>query len=47
VSQRAGGVQVVYRAPAVMAAAHGAKDHPVVAKMAEALAAISEAAAGR
>ncbi len=47
VSERAGGVQVVYRAPAVMAAAHGAKDHPVVGKMAEALAAIADAAAGR
>lgn len=47
VSQRAGGVQVVYRTPAVMAAVHGAQDHPVITKMAEALAVIAEAATRR
>lgn len=34
-------VEVVYRKPATLAAAHGVGDHPAVAKIAEALAAIT------
>jgi uncharacterized protein (DUF302 family) len=42
--QRDGSVRVAYREPAAVAAAHGASDHPIVIKMAEALAAISTSA---
>jgi uncharacterized protein (DUF302 family) len=42
--QRDGSVRVAYHAPAAVAASHGAKDHPVVGKLTEALAAISDAA---
>ena len=42
--QRDGSVRVAYHAPAAVAAAHGAKDHPVAGKMTEALAAIAAAA---
>lgn len=42
--QRDGSVRVAHHAPAAVATMHGAKDHPVVARMTEALAAIVAAA---
>lgn len=42
--QRDGKVQIAYHAPANVAAMHGAKEHPVIAKMTEALSAIATAA---
>lgn len=44
--QRGDTVSVAYHAPLAVAAAHGAKDHPVATKMTEALAAIAAAATG-
>jgi uncharacterized protein (DUF302 family) len=42
--QREAKVQIAYHAPLAVAAAHGAKDHPVAIKMTEVLAAIAAAA---
>ena len=42
--ERAARVQVAYHAPLAVAAAHGAKDHPVAMKMTDVLAAIATAA---